>query len=227
MQSLMTWWWSSWVFCAPEVLPISGKVKVKTDQPQWSADYKFKCPKWIQLMITDTSYFLLFTVFQEFVRYTNKDIEQIIKKEMSGDVKNAFHAIGNNCLWFDFYCNILFLSASKCILLTSILCLLLSPFLISLCFAVCSVKNQPSYFADRLYKAMKVFIHRAIHMLMLSSCRPAGRHQGLVCQLKQVIRSYLLLHVMYLGFVSLTVYFLGMTAAKCSQIGAATATKSE
>lgn len=45
------------------------------------------------------SYLLLFTVFQEFVRCTNKDIEQIIKKEMSGDVKNAFYAIGNNCLW--------------------------------------------------------------------------------------------------------------------------------
>uniref|UniRef100_A0AAQ4P986 Annexin n=1 Tax=Gasterosteus aculeatus aculeatus TaxID=481459 RepID=A0AAQ4P986_GASAC len=52
-------------------------------------------------------------IFQEFVRYSNKDIEQIIKKEMSGDVKNAFYAI------------------------------------------VRSVKNQPSYFADRLYKAMK------------------------------------------------------------------------
>ncbi|XP_060935238.1 annexin A6 isoform X1 [Limanda limanda] len=52
-------------------------------------------------------------VFQEFVRYTNKDIEQIIKKEMSGDVKNSFFAI------------------------------------------VRSVKNQPSYLADRLYKAMK------------------------------------------------------------------------
>ncbi|KAJ3587536.1 hypothetical protein NHX12_011133 [Muraenolepis orangiensis] len=52
-------------------------------------------------------------VFQEFVRFTNKDIEQIIKKEMGGDVKNAFYAI------------------------------------------VRSVKNQPSYFADRLYKAMK------------------------------------------------------------------------
>uniref|UniRef100_A0A8C5NEU6 Annexin n=1 Tax=Gouania willdenowi TaxID=441366 RepID=A0A8C5NEU6_GOUWI len=52
-------------------------------------------------------------VFQEFVKYTNKDIEQIIKKEMSGDVKNAFYAI------------------------------------------VRSVKNQPSYLADRLYKAMK------------------------------------------------------------------------
>uniref|UniRef100_A0A668URC8 Annexin n=1 Tax=Oreochromis aureus TaxID=47969 RepID=A0A668URC8_OREAU len=52
-------------------------------------------------------------VFQEFVKCSNKDIEQIIKKEMSGDVKNAFYAI------------------------------------------VCSVKNQPSYFADRLYKAMK------------------------------------------------------------------------
>lgn len=37
----------------------------------------------------------LLAVFQEFVRCTNKDIEQIIKKEMSGDVKNAFYAIGN------------------------------------------------------------------------------------------------------------------------------------
>ncbi|KTF79593.1 hypothetical protein cypCar_00014605 [Cyprinus carpio] len=52
-------------------------------------------------------------VFQEFVRCSNKDIEQIIKKEMSGDFKNAMFAI------------------------------------------VRSVKNQPSYFADRLYKAMK------------------------------------------------------------------------
>uniref|UniRef100_A0A674N9N2 Annexin n=1 Tax=Takifugu rubripes TaxID=31033 RepID=A0A674N9N2_TAKRU len=32
-------------------------------------------------------------VFQEFVRFSNKDIEQIIKKEMSGDVKNTFYAI--------------------------------------------------------------------------------------------------------------------------------------
>ncbi|XP_036403747.1 annexin A6 [Megalops cyprinoides] len=52
-------------------------------------------------------------VLQEFVKCTNKDIEQVIKKEMSGDVKNAMYAI------------------------------------------VRSVKNQPSYFADRLYKAMK------------------------------------------------------------------------
>lgn len=42
--------------------------------------------------------FLLLTVFQEFVRFSNKDIEQIIKKEMSGDVKNSFYAIGNKCL---------------------------------------------------------------------------------------------------------------------------------
>lgn len=52
-------------------------------------------------------------VFQEFVRYSNKDIELVIKKEMSGDFKNAMFAI------------------------------------------VRSVKCQPSYFADRLYKAMK------------------------------------------------------------------------
>lgn len=34
------------------------------------------------------------TVFQEFVLCTNKDIEQIIKKHMSGDVKQAMYAIG-------------------------------------------------------------------------------------------------------------------------------------
>lgn len=45
------------------------------------------------------SHFLLCIVFQEFVKCTNKDIEQIIKKEMSGDVKNTFYAIGNNGLW--------------------------------------------------------------------------------------------------------------------------------
>ncbi|KAK2903961.1 annexin A6 isoform X2 [Channa argus] len=69
-------------------------------------------------------------VFQEFVRYTNKDIEQIIKKEMSGDVKNAYYAI------------------------------------------VCSVKNQPSYFADRLYKAMKGLgtDDRALIRIMVSRC---------------------------------------------------------
>lgn len=44
------------------------------------------------------SLFVLITVFQEFVKCTNKDIEQIIKKEMSGDVKNAFYAIGNGCI---------------------------------------------------------------------------------------------------------------------------------
>ncbi|TMS17641.1 Annexin A6 [Larimichthys crocea] len=69
-------------------------------------------------------------VFQEFVKCSNKDIEQIIKKEMSGDVKNAFHAI------------------------------------------VRSVKNQPSYFADRLYKAMKGLgtDDRALIRIMVSRC---------------------------------------------------------
>lgn len=37
----------------------------------------------------------------------------------------------------------------------------------SLCFAVRSVKNQPSYFADRLYKAMKVFLHNVWHVFLL------------------------------------------------------------
>ncbi|KAJ8282738.1 hypothetical protein COCON_G00052570 [Conger conger] len=52
-------------------------------------------------------------VFQEFVKCSNKDIELIVKKEMSGDFKNALLGL------------------------------------------VRSVKNQPSYLADRLYKAMK------------------------------------------------------------------------
>lgn len=46
-------------------------------------------------------------VFQEFVRFSNKDIEQIIKKEMSGDVKNAFYAIGNNGLTMTTFHNLL------------------------------------------------------------------------------------------------------------------------
>lgn len=41
-------------------------------------------------------------MFQEFVRFSNKDIEQIIKKEMSGDVKNAFYAIGKKHSWLLF-----------------------------------------------------------------------------------------------------------------------------
>ncbi|KAG2455260.1 ANXA6 protein, partial [Polypterus senegalus] len=59
------------------------------------------------------SYPHLRKVFQEFVKCTNKDIEQVIRKAMSGDLKDAFIAI------------------------------------------VQSVKNMPTYFADRLYKSMK------------------------------------------------------------------------
>lgn len=183
MQTLTTWRWSSWVSCAPEASPILGKVKVETDRWQWSMNYKSKCVCLLKNNNTnhdDRSYFLLVTVFQEFVRCTNKDIEQIIKKEMSGDVKNAFYAIGNNCLW---HYNILLLSVSQCALLTAaLLWLLLSPFLLSLYFAVRSVKNQPSYFADRLYKAMKVFILSALNKFVLynSSCSSAARHRSVV-----------------------------------------------
>uniref|UniRef100_A0A4W5K3Z7 Annexin n=1 Tax=Hucho hucho TaxID=62062 RepID=A0A4W5K3Z7_9TELE len=38
-------------------------------------------------------------VFQEFVRCSNKDIEQIIKQEMSGDVKQAMYGIGKAFDW--------------------------------------------------------------------------------------------------------------------------------
>uniref|UniRef100_A0A8C7T682 Annexin n=1 Tax=Oncorhynchus mykiss TaxID=8022 RepID=A0A8C7T682_ONCMY len=65
-------------------------------------------------------------VFQEFVRCSNKDIEQIIKNEMSGDVKQAMY--------------------------------------------VRSVKNQPNYIAERLYKAMKCIgtDDRALIRIMVS-----------------------------------------------------------
>ncbi|XP_049602306.1 annexin A6 isoform X1 [Syngnathus scovelli] len=77
-----------------------------------NADSDDRVMKFMSVLCT-RSFPHLRKVFQEFVRFSNKDIEQIIKKHMSGDVKNAFYAI------------------------------------------VRSVKNQPSYFADRLYKAMK------------------------------------------------------------------------
>ncbi|KAM9496797.1 annexin A6 isoform 1-T1 [Clarias gariepinus] len=77
-----------------------------------NADSDERIDKFMSILCT-RSFPHLRKVFQEFVKCSNKDIEQIIKKEMSGDVKNALFAI------------------------------------------VRSVKNQPSYFADRLYKAMK------------------------------------------------------------------------
>ncbi|MCI4381499.1 hypothetical protein PGIGA_G00252490 [Pangasianodon gigas] len=77
-----------------------------------NADSDERIDKFMSILCT-RSFPHLRKVFQEFVKCSNKDIEQIIKKEMSGDVKNAMFAI------------------------------------------VRSVKNQPSYFADRLYKAMK------------------------------------------------------------------------
>lgn len=112
-------------------------------------------------------YALPFTVFQEFVRHSNKDIEQTIKKEMSGDVKNAFYAIGrliNNILLYRMssWCG-----AAYSIRLCPTICL-------SLAFAVRSVKNQPSYFADRLYKAMKVnnFLPASFNVECWSSLSP-------------------------------------------------------
>ncbi|XP_077389034.1 annexin A6 isoform X1 [Festucalex cinctus] len=90
--------------------------RVNTDAQELAdacnADSDDRVMKFMSILCT-RSFAHLRKVFQEFVRFSNKDIEQIIKKEMSGDVKNAFYAI------------------------------------------VRSVKNQPSYFADRLYKAMK------------------------------------------------------------------------
>lgn len=132
-QILMRWKWSLWVFFAPGASLISEKVQQDQVQKDHVVNYRR------QIM---TNRALFCSVFQEFVRYTNKDIEQIIKKEMSGDVKNAFYAIGNSQLWHQ--------TLTQCY---TIFCVT-----VCLCFAVRSVKNQPSYFADRLYKAMKVFV---------------------------------------------------------------------
>ncbi|XP_058852388.1 annexin A6-like isoform X1 [Acipenser ruthenus] len=68
--------------------------------------------KFLSILCT-RSYPHLRKVFQEFVTCTNKDVEQVIRKEISGDLKTALIAI------------------------------------------VRSIKNKPSYFADRLYKSMK------------------------------------------------------------------------
>ncbi|XP_067852095.1 annexin A6 [Heptranchias perlo] len=59
------------------------------------------------------SYPHLRRVFQDYIKLTNKDIEQTIKNDISGDLKNALVAI------------------------------------------VRSIKNKPSFFAERLYKSMK------------------------------------------------------------------------
>lgn len=103
----------------------------------------------------------LFAVFQEFVRCTNKDIEQIIKKEMSGDVKRVMYAIGKvlqspfvprSLSWAEAIDEKWMFGYGKILSLFHFL----SPTSFSFPSAVCSVKNQSLYFADRLYKAMKV-----------------------------------------------------------------------
>lgn len=151
MPSLMTWRWSSWVSCAPEASLILGEVKVQMDE--MNKDHS------LPLARPNHTAYLLFTVFQEFVRFSNKDIEQIIKKEMSGDVKNAFFAIGKH--HYSLLARMHFTSVGC----QSWHCSW------SLWFAVRSVKNQPSYFADRLYKAMKVLCHafHAIHLSLSSA----------------------------------------------------------
>ncbi|XP_051869765.1 annexin A6 isoform X2 [Pristis pectinata] len=68
--------------------------------------------KFISILCT-RSYAHLRRVFQDYIKLTNKDIEQAIKNEMSGDLMSGLIAI------------------------------------------VRSIKNKPSFFAERLYKSMK------------------------------------------------------------------------
>ena len=45
------------------------------------------------------SYSHLCVMFDEYTKISKKDIEQAISSEMSGDLKNAYLAIGNVCVW--------------------------------------------------------------------------------------------------------------------------------
>lgn len=139
-------------------------------------------------------------VFQEFIKMTNHDVEHAIKKRMSGDVRDAFVAIGQCSLRagspFSCHCQGSVAADSCCPWAmetpsgpwvgapteslerarpaplyegglwlrqwchSSLLCCVPwvpgTHFLSPLCVAVRSVKNKPAFFADKLYKSMKV-----------------------------------------------------------------------
>lgn len=86
---------------------------------------------------------VLFPVFQEYQKVSGRDIEDSIKREMSGSLEDAFLAIGQLwvlqyfCHFYGFNC----LLGYKKRLFT---------------FAVKCMKNKPAFFAERLYKSMKV-----------------------------------------------------------------------
>jgi hypothetical protein len=72
-------------------------------------------------------------VFEEYYKLTGHDIEKAIKSEMSGDVKNAFLAISKFYFNFDAtLCSVYFI------------------------FLAQIAKYSPGYYAERLYKSMKV-----------------------------------------------------------------------
>lgn len=169
--------------------PVHQKLPTSSERWKSTCMWGTTVSHWTGLVTQPFIFF--FTVFQEFVRFSNKDIEQIIKKEMSGDVKNAFFAIGKH-----YY--LLFL-------LTHITsdgrhCWYSSP---CLWFAVRSVKNQPSYFADRLYKAMKVLC-LSLHVIVL----------GFILSKAQVLQKagVTCCHMFILGICTVSVFVLMLAA---------------
>lgn len=83
-------------------------------------------------------------MFQEYQKISGRDIEDSIKREMSGSLEDVFLAIGQLCVLQCFN----YLHVFSCILGSKKLNLLI--------IAVKCIKNRPAFFAERLYRSMKV-----------------------------------------------------------------------
>ena len=70
------------MFCLLQDLLAAGEKKWGTDESKF------------QVVIVSRSYAQLRATFQEYAKAANKDIEDTITSEMSGDIKNAMLAIG-------------------------------------------------------------------------------------------------------------------------------------
>lgn len=85
----------------------------------------------------------LFPVFQEYQKISGRDIEDSIKREMSGSLEDAFLAIGQS--WALQYFSHFYVFNCLLVYIKHLLT-----------FAVKCLKNKPAFFAERLYKSMKV-----------------------------------------------------------------------
>ncbi|KAH0629851.1 hypothetical protein JD844_012277 [Phrynosoma platyrhinos] len=104
-------------------------------------------------ILCSQSYPQLRRVFQEFVKMTNHDVAHAIRKRMSGDVKDAFLAIGEYSL-HEHNEDISSFGNALCMAPTRLYFHALL-FLVFHLFEVMSVKNKQAFFAEKLYKSMK------------------------------------------------------------------------